>query len=119
MAASLLRLLHAAAGTPYQDGSFRMKMVLGADFPRTPPKGMPQPCAYDTPEYSDMLSACGAQTLYCAAQTLYCPCLVPVHDLGHLGHAVPTRLQVACVTRHRVHSELPWLLCDTLLSCLF
>lgn len=45
MAASLIWLLHAAAGTPYQDGSFRMKMVLGADFPRTPPKGMPQPCA--------------------------------------------------------------------------
>ena len=36
------KLLHAAAGTPYEDGAFRMKMILGADFPRTPPKGMPQ-----------------------------------------------------------------------------
>lgn len=28
-----------AAGTPYQDGAFRMKMILGPDFPHTPPKG--------------------------------------------------------------------------------
>lgn len=29
----------SAAGTPYQDGAFRMKMILGPDFPHTPPKG--------------------------------------------------------------------------------
>ena len=27
------------AGTPYEDGTFRMKMILGPDFPNTPPKG--------------------------------------------------------------------------------
>lgn len=27
------------AGTPYEDGAFRMKMILGPDFPNTPPKG--------------------------------------------------------------------------------
>lgn len=27
------------AGTPYQNGSFRMKLVLSSDFPAVPPKG--------------------------------------------------------------------------------
>ncbi|DBB03669.1 hypothetical protein WJX82_006008 [Trebouxia sp. C0006] len=27
------------AGTPYEDGTFRMKMILGPDFPNMPPKG--------------------------------------------------------------------------------
>lgn len=29
----------AAAGTPYEGGLFRMKLVLGEDFPTAPPKG--------------------------------------------------------------------------------
>lgn len=28
-----------AAGTPYAGGVFRMKLVLGAEFPQVPPKG--------------------------------------------------------------------------------
>ena len=32
-----------AAGTPYEGGVFRMKLVLGADFPSAPPKGVSFP----------------------------------------------------------------------------
>ena len=32
-------MLAAAVGTPYEGGAFRMKLVLGSDFPNTPPKG--------------------------------------------------------------------------------
>jgi hypothetical protein len=28
-----------AAGTPFEGGVFRMKLVLGPDFPASPPKG--------------------------------------------------------------------------------
>ncbi len=28
-----------AAGTPYEGGVFRMKLMLGEDFPTAPPKG--------------------------------------------------------------------------------
>ena len=28
------------AGTPYEGGLFKMKLVLGKDFPATPPQGM-------------------------------------------------------------------------------
>ena len=28
-----------AVGTPYEGGLFRMKLVLGTDFPKAPPKG--------------------------------------------------------------------------------
>ncbi len=31
----------AAAGTPFEGGVFRMKLVLGQDFPASPPKGAP------------------------------------------------------------------------------
>jgi len=27
------------AGTPYENGIFRMKLVLGKDFPQSPPRG--------------------------------------------------------------------------------
>ena len=30
-----------AAGTPFEGGVFRMKLVLGQDFPASPPKGTP------------------------------------------------------------------------------
>lgn len=29
-----------AAGTPYENGVFRMKLLLSHDFPHSPPKGM-------------------------------------------------------------------------------
>ncbi len=32
-----------AVGTPFEGGVFKMKLVLGSDFPNAPPKGMP-PC---------------------------------------------------------------------------
>ena len=32
-------LLLRAAGTPFEGGIFRMKLVLGQDFPASPPKG--------------------------------------------------------------------------------
>ena len=32
-------LVVGAAGTPYEGGVFRMKLVLGAEFPQVPPKG--------------------------------------------------------------------------------
>ena len=35
----LTSLKWTTAGTPYEDGTFRMKMILGPDFPNTPPKG--------------------------------------------------------------------------------
>ena len=28
-----------AAGTPYENGIFRMKLILSRDFPHSPPKG--------------------------------------------------------------------------------
>ena len=31
-----------AVGTPFEGGLFKMKLVLGSDFPNAPPKGMPQ-----------------------------------------------------------------------------
>lgn len=98
-------VLHAAAGTPYEGGAFRMKMILGADFPRTPPKGMPQPRACYTPKNTHMSSNCGVQIF-----ALPLP-LVPAHDLGrHLGiisglfwsmaPAMPATLKAACATWH-------------------
>ena len=27
------------AGTPYEGGAFKMKLVLGKDFPQSPPRG--------------------------------------------------------------------------------
>ena len=35
----ILFLVLATAGTPYEGGLFRMKIVLGEDFPTAPPKG--------------------------------------------------------------------------------
>lgn len=32
---------HVSAGTPYENGSFRMKLLLSHDFPQSPPKGAP------------------------------------------------------------------------------
>ena len=29
-----------AAGTPYENGVFRMKLLLSHDFPHSPPKGL-------------------------------------------------------------------------------
>lgn len=29
-----------AAGTPYENGVFRMKLLLSRDFPHSPPKGI-------------------------------------------------------------------------------
>ena len=29
-----------AAGTPYENGIFRMKLLLSHDFPQSPPKGL-------------------------------------------------------------------------------
>ena len=38
-----MRTLHefdqSVEGTPYEGGSFRIKLVLGPDFPNSPPKG--------------------------------------------------------------------------------
>ena len=66
-------LLRAAAGTPYEDGSFRMKMILGADFPRTPPKGVPQLCAYDTPKNTSCVDCtCGGPILRCRCPLSLC-----------------------------------------------
>lgn len=31
--------LGIAAGTPYENGMFRMKLILSRDFPQSPPKG--------------------------------------------------------------------------------
>lgn len=33
-----LTILFLLAGTPYAGGAFRVKLVLGKDFPQTPPK---------------------------------------------------------------------------------
>ena len=33
-----------AGGTPYENGIFRMKLVLSSDFPRSPPKGLAISC---------------------------------------------------------------------------
>lgn len=30
-----------SAGTPYENGVFRMKLLLSYDFPHSPPKGLP------------------------------------------------------------------------------
>ena len=35
-----LSLSVPTAGTPYEGGLFKMKLVLGKDFPATPPQGM-------------------------------------------------------------------------------
>lgn len=32
--------LISAAGTPYHGGMFKMKLVLGRDFPAAPPQGI-------------------------------------------------------------------------------
>lgn len=29
-----------SAGTPYENGAFRMKLLLSHDFPHSPPKGL-------------------------------------------------------------------------------
>ena len=34
-----IELFHSAAGTPYAGGSFKVKLVLGKNFPSEPPKG--------------------------------------------------------------------------------
>lgn len=39
LSSKLTSLKCTTAGTPYEDGTFRMKMILGPDFPNTPPKG--------------------------------------------------------------------------------
>lgn len=33
------KFLYVAAGTPYESGVFRMKLLLSHDFPQSPPKG--------------------------------------------------------------------------------
>lgn len=38
--------LALAAGTPYENGVFRMKLLLSPDFPHSPPKGL---CYYEFP----------------------------------------------------------------------
>ena len=37
----------AAVGTPFEGGVFKMKLVLGSDFPNAPPKGVP-PCTLNS-----------------------------------------------------------------------
>ena len=37
---SNVKILGLAAGTPYDNGVFRMKLLLSRDFPHSPPKGM-------------------------------------------------------------------------------
>ncbi|KAI8905842.1 ubiquitin-conjugating enzyme E2 S [Gorgonomyces haynaldii] len=32
-------VLHGPMGTPYEKGQFRIRLVLGSDFPQQPPKG--------------------------------------------------------------------------------
>lgn len=34
-----IELILLAAGTPYENGVFRMKLLLSHDFPHSPPKG--------------------------------------------------------------------------------
>ena len=36
---SITAVVDGPEGTPYEGGSFRLRMVLGDDFPRLPPKG--------------------------------------------------------------------------------
>jgi ubiquitin-protein ligase len=37
---SSMSILDLAAGTPYENGVFRMKLLLSHDFPHSPPKGL-------------------------------------------------------------------------------
>uniref|UniRef100_M1CPW7 Ubiquitin carrier protein n=1 Tax=Solanum tuberosum TaxID=4113 RepID=M1CPW7_SOLTU len=36
--------IEGPAGTPYENGVFRMKLILTHDFPHSPPKGLSQHC---------------------------------------------------------------------------
>ena len=38
-----VEVFYSAAGTPYENGIFRMKLILSRDFPHSPPKGL---CLY-------------------------------------------------------------------------
>ena len=46
-----------AVGTPFEGGLFKMKLVLGSDFPNAPPKGMP-PCALNSSLLTHLQPAC-------------------------------------------------------------
>lgn len=35
-----MNIFEPAAGTPYENGVFRMKLILSHDFPHSPPKGL-------------------------------------------------------------------------------
>lgn len=35
-----MNVVSLAAGTPYENGVFRMKLLLSRDFPHSPPKGL-------------------------------------------------------------------------------
>lgn len=35
-----MNIFDLAAGTPYENGVFRMKLLLSHDFPHSPPKGL-------------------------------------------------------------------------------
>ena len=37
--ADIQAVLEGPAGTPFENGKFKVKLVLGADYPRVPPKG--------------------------------------------------------------------------------
>jgi ubiquitin-protein ligase len=43
------------AGTPFEGGLFRMKLVLGSDFPNAPPKGKLRASVHSTTEHIDAL----------------------------------------------------------------
>ncbi len=59
-----------AAGTPFEGGVFRMKLVLGADFPDAPPKGARRRCPARPALGACRFTACGAEQrhrlLHCA-----------------------------------------------------
>lgn len=69
-----------AAGTPFEDGVFRMKLIIGADFPQSPPKG-----------------ACAGRRLLAAAaaRTRQRPCTQHLHSRTHAPEPVRTASQRA------------------------
>ena len=60
-----------AAGTPYEDGTFRMKMILGPDFPNTPPKGVSSgaQCSPEMLAIRFVSCSCLAQVAFAARYT--------------------------------------------------